>query len=408
MLTYERRHHPELFGAYITYSEIEDKLSNFRAQLREIGALGQPLYFVCCDVERAFDNIEHAQLLSRLRLLISHDDYCATDVMSVCGYSVPIRDVDGCTRTMFNKVKQKKFRMCGQTIECSRTLFTSLTQRAGKAVFCEQSSSQCLSRIDVLRAISDHITNNCVHFNGGVYRQHRGVPQGSSLSSLLCGLYYADVDEYVSTTVTTAPRLFIRMVDDYLFISPDRHATEVCYHKLKQRLKINDKKTKTNLEHSMDSIPYCGLCIDIHSLRVSVHMSDVRLVYVPNKEPAVAIATMLRSQMHNKLVMLVHECDSISTVSEQLNKLFDFCAQRVHLALRNYQYFSVTSELLIRLFILFVDTAFNSAMKSGMASDVIMIAADSYRRVIMSHRGTYQKCWQSTVYFIEYFVATYR
>lgn len=46
-----------------------------------------------------------------------------------------------------------------------------------------------------MRLLREHITTNLVKINSKLYRQKDGIPQGSVLSSMLCSLFYGDMEK---------------------------------------------------------------------------------------------------------------------------------------------------------------------------------------------------------------------
>ena len=51
------------------------------------------------------------------------------------------------------------------------------------------------------------------------YRQKVGIPQGSVVSTVLCNLFYADLEKKKLPFLTDPDGLLLRLIDDFLFIS---------------------------------------------------------------------------------------------------------------------------------------------------------------------------------------------
>ena len=63
------------------------------------------------------------------------------------------------------------------------------------------------------------------------YRQKVGIPQGSVLSTVLCNIFYADLEKKKLPFLLDEEGLLLRLIDDFLFISMNRdHAKSFLEH----------------------------------------------------------------------------------------------------------------------------------------------------------------------------------
>lgn len=63
------------------------------------------------------------------------------------------------------------------------------------------------------------------------YRQKVGIPQGSVLSTILCNIFYADLEKKKLPFLMDDDGLLLRLIDDFLFISMNReHAKGFLEH----------------------------------------------------------------------------------------------------------------------------------------------------------------------------------
>jgi telomerase reverse transcriptase len=59
------------------------------------------------------------------------------------------------------------------------------------------------------------------------YRQKVGIPQGSVVSTVLCNIFYANLEKKKLPFLTDVDGLLLRLIDDFLFISMNRdHAQQ--------------------------------------------------------------------------------------------------------------------------------------------------------------------------------------
>ena len=69
--------------------------------------------------------------------------------------------------------------------------------RQRQSVLINQESQSVVDREAVLATIREHITHNIIKVDGRYLRTRTGIPQGSVLSVLLCGLFYAHLENQV-------------------------------------------------------------------------------------------------------------------------------------------------------------------------------------------------------------------
>ncbi|KAA8910572.1 hypothetical protein TRICI_004096 [Trichomonascus ciferrii] len=106
------------------------------------------------------------------------------------------------------------------------------------------------SRERLLDLLSEHLNNNLLYNDGKYYRQVVGIPQGSSLSSLLCDIVYDDFEKRHLTINPNTSMLF-RYVDDFLFVSSNKMEAEDFLASMvrgfnEHGVSINPKKTVVN------------------------------------------------------------------------------------------------------------------------------------------------------------------
>ncbi|KAK1880514.1 Telomerase reverse transcriptase [Dissostichus eleginoides] len=124
-------------------------------------------------------------------------------------------------------------------------------------------------------------------FGKKTYRQCRGIPQGSVVSSLLCCLCYGHMENVLFEGITEKKGCLMRLVDDFLLITPDLNKAQSFLNILlagvpQYGLVVNPQKVGVNFQvpGSMGScpgirvlpphclFPWCGLLLDTHSLDV--------------------------------------------------------------------------------------------------------------------------------------------
>ena len=106
--------------------------------------------------------------------------------------------------------------------------------------------------------------------NGKVFKQKKGIPQGSFLSTVLCSLFYGQFDRDSGVINFPSDDLVMRYVDDFLIVSPCRDRLERLTGFLQNGfpgfgIHINKDKTRFSFE-SANTFTWCGLRIDSNTL----------------------------------------------------------------------------------------------------------------------------------------------
>lgn len=91
------------------------------------------------------------------------------------------------------------------------------------------------------------------------YKLKRGIPQGSRLSSALCHIYYGFmVQQHLSEWLTHPEDLLVRVVDDFLYLTPDLSRAQRFHKRMHEgfidfKAYVNPAKTTTNVDFSVSN-----------------------------------------------------------------------------------------------------------------------------------------------------------
>jgi telomerase reverse transcriptase len=110
-----------------------------------------------------------------------------------------------------------------------------------------------------------------------LFKQKKGIPQGSFLSTLLCSLFYGQFDKDTGLIDFPSDDLVMRYVDDFLIISPCRERLERFAKYLQGGfpefgIKINGDKTRFSC--GSEIFTWCGLRINPETLDISPDYSN--------------------------------------------------------------------------------------------------------------------------------------
>ena len=101
------------------------------------------------------------------------------------------------------------------------------------------------------------INNNYIKFNRNFLKQTNGIPQGLSVSSFLCNLFFYEIEKelscYIQRELNNNQSLLLRFMDDYLCLSnTEANASEFKDNSIelshKNKFNFNMKKMKSNID----------------------------------------------------------------------------------------------------------------------------------------------------------------
>lgn len=293
MLTYEQTRDPSKAGSSLfSVGDMHPRLKDFKTQLTSStlsslatkGHRVPPLYFVKLDIKACFDTIPQERLLRVVDDLVSEETYHITRHVEVSGglssNGKALRKYVGRAAPAMRQQHVKDI-MPGKS-----------HVRKANTVFVDTIAQRTHGTEEMLGLLEEHIRNNLLKMGKTYYRQRKGIPQGSVLSSLLCSFFYAELEREVLGFLQPATSLLLRLVDDFLLITTDvGQATRFLQVMLRGQpsygVAVNPAKSMVNFTAVVDGIhiprlegtslfPYCGCLIDIHTLEI--HRDQDRLL----------------------------------------------------------------------------------------------------------------------------------
>lgn len=273
---------PDRLGA--TIFSVGDIYNRFQEFGKEIADSRKSLFFVKVDVQSAFDTIPQSAVLRLMQSLPSESEYRISKYAEIKSGEGHRMDVD-------EQMKSKPIRKW-ISLATSPSDFQSFEQNLetnfaiGKkhTVFVENIVSQFRDRSELLDMLSQHVQHNMIKIGKKFYRQKKGIPQGSVLSSILCNYFYADLEARHLGFLKAQGSLLLRLVDDFLLVTTDRQNAKEFLQVMHDGLpeygvKVNPAKTLVNFEVSINNMkvtrlvgshnfPYCGNFIDTKTLNI--------------------------------------------------------------------------------------------------------------------------------------------
>lgn len=234
------------------------------------------LYFVKTDIKACFDGILQEKLLEIIEDFLSQApdedvivrkfvSHYASDCKVVCKFKKIASGFDGYISD-FEKFIQK-------FIEDNKLC---------NMVFVNQMINQQMHLEEVFEKLQCHIQNNIIKIGRQYFKQSIGISQGSVLSTLLCNIYYGQMER--TFMPPQDDELLMRMVDDSLFVTPSRERAELFLCKMikgnsEYNFSINADKILVNFDYQHETcgmmkktpgdwFPWCGMLFNTKTLEV--------------------------------------------------------------------------------------------------------------------------------------------
>ncbi|XP_071355538.1 telomerase reverse transcriptase [Trachinotus anak] len=243
-----------------------------------------PLYFVKVDVSGAFESLPHDKLIEVVSEALSP---VQDELFTIRRYAKIWADSHEGLKKSF--VRQADF-LEDNIGSTNMKGFVMSLQKRGKlhhAILVEQHFCSDLRGREALQFLTQMLTGSVVQFGKKTYRQCRGIPQGSVVSSLLCCLCYGHMENVLFKDITENKGCLMRLVDDFLLITPDLQDAQTFLKILlsgvpQYGLVVNPQKVVVNFQVSGSVgscpdirvltphclFPWCGLLLDTNSLDV--------------------------------------------------------------------------------------------------------------------------------------------
>ena len=233
------------------------------------------LFFAKVDIEKCYDRIHQDYMLGLVQDMVLHNSYVVQIIKMKCANPKTRKAVPGqadVAETGDNAFRLKKV---VETIEDYQSFHHQehpMAKERQHTVF-EILKCSLVDKSKTLELLREHLLQHVVVAMGRhkpkLLLQTRGISQGSTLSMLLCNLYYGRVEKLMNicgernSNQAFAPEddnesnLMSRFVDDFLFVSPNKDSFQEFLDKTHMGnpelgAKINPNKTLVNAEASVN------------------------------------------------------------------------------------------------------------------------------------------------------------
>ncbi|XP_036063361.1 telomerase reverse transcriptase isoform X2 [Onychomys torridus] len=338
VLNYERKKHPNLLGASaLGLKDIYRIWRTFVLRVRTLDPAPR-MYFVKADVTRAYDAIPQDKLVEIVANMIRHSEntYCIRQ------YAVVRKGRQGQVYKSFRKQVSTLSDLQPYMGQFVKHLQDSDGSALRNSVVIEQSFSLNESSSRLFDFFLHFMRNSVVKIGGKCYVQCQGIPQGSSLSTLLCSLCFGDMENKLFAEVQK-DGLLLRLVDDFLLVTPHLDQAKSFLSTLVRGIPeygcmINLQKTMVNFPvdsgaldgaapHQLPAhclFPWCGLLLDTQTLEVFCDYSGYSRTSIKSSFTFQRVSKAGRKMRHKLIALLRLKCHGLF-LDLQMNSLQTVC-----------------------------------------------------------------------------------
>jgi len=295
----------------LSHKNVKNKLFSYLKSRKE------RLYMVKIDLKKCFDNISKQVLVQIIDNLLAKDEYYFREFILLkegdVGNKIDMKYVRGSPDLLFPL----------NMVDCSNAQEALGCEIDGDCII-KENKTKIFSRSEILIKLKNMIENTPVFFQNSYYKRKKGIPQGCTISSILCALYYGYFDKKFSHL-----NVFIsRYVDDFLVISENIEPIieffkisdslsdfgfTINYSKVAANFNIEDvifKKAENTPQHlhskinfTSKSIDWCGLKIYDQGVNVKKSSSCEHfryLCYLSNSNPGRKLFYKIKKAMSSR------------------------------------------------------------------------------------------------------------
>lgn len=291
VLKFELSRRPGILGHTVSgMKDIHARIQKFVLERKSCARCSaSPLYCVAVDIERCFDQIRQRKLLAFVQALITEKE-----LYFVRMYWKVMQSSTDATRVHASLFKSVF--LAGEFEPFEQYISQKYLNRSGpsKHIWIDGIKFQSFTGKELLLLLEEHLFYNTISIDQMQYTQKCGIAQGSILSTLLCNLYYAQLEEEqlrpaIFDNLNTADgscihSLLQRYTDDFLLITTDRVQAETFLSLMNEGFpeygcSINRIKTQLNFSPMGRNgniaasrwFTWCGLIIDTKTLEIHLN-----------------------------------------------------------------------------------------------------------------------------------------
>lgn len=244
VLKYENR--PDVSSPSFGVQSVQDihmRLKAYKVRL-ESHYPKRKIYFAKVDVRNCFDTIEQDKVLDIVSRVLREDEYMLQKFCAI----VPTLDKVG--RKYHNRA------IPAQDLEDFEVFAREYVGTKKHVILVDNVTHQFKDQAQIRELLKEHLTMHLIKIGKKFFRQDTGIPQGSILSSILCDLYYSEMEAKTLAFMNRHDSVCFRLIDDFLYITTDRESAErflTIMHEGNPEYGcfVSSEKSLTNFEYSV-------------------------------------------------------------------------------------------------------------------------------------------------------------
>ncbi|XP_041332571.1 telomerase reverse transcriptase [Pyrgilauda ruficollis] len=276
VLNYERTINTSFLGSSVFGKDDIYKIwKQFVTKILESGGEIPHFYCVKADVSRAYDSIPHNKLVEVISRILKPEK---RTVYCIRRYAVIMITPSGRAKRLYRRhVSTFKDFMPDM-----KQFVSQLQENASlrNAIVVEQSLTFYETSSSLFNFFLQMIHNSILEIRNRYYLQCCGIPQGSILSTLLCSLFYGDMENKWLSGINQ-DGVLIRLIDDFLLLTPHlmKARTFLSYSctSIRSSLSFNSSITAgKNMKYKLCAV----LKLKCHSLFLDLQINSLRTVLI--------------------------------------------------------------------------------------------------------------------------------
>ncbi|XP_071311551.1 telomerase reverse transcriptase [Agelaius tricolor] len=276
VLNYERTINASFIGSSVFgKDDIYRIWKQFVTKILESGGEIPHFYCVKADVSRAYDSIPHNKLVEVISRVLKPEK---RTVYCIRRYAVIMITPSGRAKRLYKRhVSTFKDFMPDM-----KQFVSQLQENASlqNAIVVEQSLTFYETSSSLFNFFLQMIHNSILEIRNRYYLQCCGIPQGSILSTLLCSLFYGDMENKWLSGIKQ-DGVLIRLIDDFLLLTPHlmKARTFLSYTctSIRSSLSFNSSITAgKNMKYKLSAV----LKLKCHSLFLDLQINSLRTVLI--------------------------------------------------------------------------------------------------------------------------------
>lgn len=360
-------------------------------------------FLIKIDLSNCFDTINHDYLLKIVHNAFTKDLYYFSEFKLFSekkGLQTENTTERGSTKCKFSTLEPKKLRLT-EEYPCSVERLCLEHHKRVENTIVQELRHRVYDRDEVVTVLSEVICNLAIFYRNSFYKPLAGIPQGCSLSPILCDMYYTAACLEVLEPVIKRG-LFCRYVDDFLLATDSLDEVKAFFKALRSLRErgfiVNPEKIESNLNRQVltelyedrdiseakddliesSYVEWCGMRIFDSGMRIKGARPDIHFrhtVILPGSRPGIGIFQRIQCAFRQRISSaLINSRNKM--LGENIYDAFFSIGRRLRISMLRADF--INEALITKILSWTVDEllAYISAKKIHFDSEKVRIIAD--------------------------------